>query len=215
MNRSFHVSSLWPFLYRSPMYLKMIPTKCLLSALPTDKFNRQLRLGDRNSLGVPKCYFVPEDTHTNKTRCDDTEQEKDSAVLAAETSHNSLFVLRSSPPRADLLVPHSSTIKGRQYFALWVCLTPHSFSYSPACVRTKVTSTSCCRWRSLQLWARWCIHVVTHRNSFRINMSDISSLDQDAELWQLHEHHHSEEPPSQHYCRTLLIIRGSLAIFQG
>lgn len=100
------------------MYLKMIPTKCLLSALTTDKFSRQRRLGDRNSFGIPERYFMPEESHTNKARRDDTEQEKDSAVLAAETSHNSLFVLRSRPPRADLLVPHDQTIKGPQYFAL-------------------------------------------------------------------------------------------------
>lgn len=100
------------------MYLKMIPTKCLLSALTTDKFSRQRRLGDRNSFGIPERYFMPEDSHTNKARRDDTEQEKDSAVLAAERSHNSPFVLRSRNPRADLLVPHEQTIKGPQYFAL-------------------------------------------------------------------------------------------------
>lgn len=204
-----HVSSLWSFLYRSPMSFRMIPTKCLLSALTTDRLSRQRGLGDRNSFGLPERYLGPEDSHTNKTRRDDTEQEKD----PAETSHNSLFVLRSRPPRADLSVPHDSTTEGPPGFALRVCLTPHSFSYSPACVRTKVTSASYCQCWSLQLWRRWRIHVVAHRNSFRTNVSDSSTLDEDIELWPLHEHHHSEEPHSQHCCRTLLIIWVPLAMF--
>lgn len=83
------------------MHWRMIPTKCLLSALPTDIFSQQRRLGDRNSFGVLERSFVPEDSHTNKTRHDDTEREEDSA----ETSHTGLFVLRSGAPRADLLVP--------------------------------------------------------------------------------------------------------------
>lgn len=102
----------------------------------------------------------------------------------------------------------SSCIKGLWYFALWVRLTPPSFLHFPACVRTKVTSASYGRCPSLQVW-RWCIHVVTHRNNFRINTSDISSPDQDVELGPLHEHRHSEEPHSQQDCKTRLIIRGS------
>lgn len=96
----------------------MIPTKCLLSALTTDKFSRQRCLGDRNSFGVPERDFVPEDSHTNKTRRGDAEQEKDSAVLAAERSHNSRLVLRSRPPRAGLLVPQDEITKGPECFAL-------------------------------------------------------------------------------------------------
>ncbi|TNN00524.1 hypothetical protein fugu_011770 [Takifugu bimaculatus] len=88
----------------SPMSLKMIPTKCLLSALTTDKFGMQRRLGDRNTSGVFEHYSL-EDSPTIKTKLNDKEQEKDSAGLTESKSHTSLFVpvLRSRPPRAALL----------------------------------------------------------------------------------------------------------------
>lgn len=90
-----------------------------------------------------------------------------------------------------------------------ILLLPHSptLLYSPACVRTKATSASYCRCWSLWLWRRWCFRAVTHSDSFRINVPDISTLDEHAELWTLQEHHRSEEPPSQLYCRTLLVCR--------
>lgn len=88
------------------MYLKMIPTTCLLSALTTDQLSRQRRPGGGNSFGVPERHFVPEDSHTHKTRRDDTEEKE-----SGEASHNSLFVLRSRPPRADLLVPQDEPLQ--------------------------------------------------------------------------------------------------------
>ncbi|XP_029688377.1 cytosolic carboxypeptidase 2-like isoform X2 [Takifugu rubripes] len=106
--------------HSSPMSLKMIPTKCLLSALTTDKFGMQRRLGDRNTSGVFEHYSL-EDSPTIKTKLNDKEQEKDSAGLTESKSHTSLFVpvLRSRPPRAALLVPHDDSmhLKNPQYFA--------------------------------------------------------------------------------------------------
>lgn len=117
----------------------MIPTKCLLSALTTDKFAGQRRLGDRNTSGVSECYLL-EDSPTIKTKFNDTEQEKDSAVLTEAKSHASLFVpgLRSRPPRAALWVPPDDSMHVKASIFCFLSLS-HSplFSIFPSLCKDK------------------------------------------------------------------------------
>lgn len=54
------------------MYVKMVPTQCLLPAFTTD----ERRFRDRNSLGVSEHHFVPADPLTTKTKQDSVEKEE-------------------------------------------------------------------------------------------------------------------------------------------
>ncbi|XP_070686658.1 cytosolic carboxypeptidase 2 [Pempheris klunzingeri] len=102
--------------HRSPsLYDKMVPdfvpTKRLLSSVPTDKFNRRHIFRDTNILRVSERYFVPEDSSTShadvtKAKQHDMQQEEDSpeaslsllrCITLGEPNHMELSP--NTPPR--------------------------------------------------------------------------------------------------------------------